>query len=375
MKRILFYYPSNKRSIQIETTLIALKKNGNEIILLTTCKKGVLHQELEKNGIKTFEKSSKFTFPLFYYINQVISLVSFSKKNKVDIVFANLQHANFIAVISQFFMKAKIICFRHHFKFNQGDFGIPLQINKTEILFDKVINRLAKSIVVPSTGVYNGIKEFEKVNISKLKIIPYMYDFSKYGEPDDLMVQEIKAKFKAKLRIIMVSRLIPFKRHMLVLPLFEKLIREGLDIQILILDEGSEKENIEHYIIANNLDHRIHLIGFTSMFLEYMNAADLLIQPSITEASNNVVKEIGLMKKPVVVCAGVGDFDDYIIDDFNGYLADKANPNTKFESIIRYLYINPEKGLLIGENLRKTILSKFGNNEQVLDKYKEIINK
>lgn len=373
--RILFYYPSNKRSIQIETTLLELKKDGNEIIFLTTCEKGAIHFELEKRGIPTYVNSIKPRSSLLYYLQQIKFLAQFSNKKKIDIVFANLQHANFIAVFSQYFTKAKIICFRHHFKFNQGDFGIPLKINRTEKLFDKVINRLAKRIVVPSTGVYNGIKEFEKIKLAKLIIIPYMYDFSMYGTPDSLKVETLKAQTANKFRIIMVSRLIPFKRHMMVLPLFKKLIDEGLNLHVFILDEGPERSTLGNYISSNNLEDHIELIGFTSDFLEYMKASDLLIHPSLTEASNNVVKEIGLMKKPVVVCDGVGDFNDYLIDGENGFLADKSKPNEKFEEVIRLIYSNPKVGKLMGNNLHRTILNIFSNNERVLKKYNQLIGK
>ena len=71
MKRILFYYPSNKRSIQIETTLIALKNKGHTITLLTTCEKGDLHLELEKNEIQTFQNVVNTSNSVLYYLKQI----------------------------------------------------------------------------------------------------------------------------------------------------------------------------------------------------------------------------------------------------------------------------------------------------------------
>ena len=60
------------------------------------------------------------------------------------------------------------------------------------------------------------------------------------------------------------------------------------------------------------------MVGFREDFVNYMAAADLLIHPSLTEASNNVVKEMGLLQKGVAVCRHVGDFNDFIIAWF-GY--------------------------------------------------------
>jgi glycosyltransferase involved in cell wall biosynthesis len=374
MKRILFYYPSNKRSIQIETTFSEIKKLGHEIILLTTCEKGLLHQELEQQGIQTFTNTSTSTFSPFYYWNQILFLIQLCRKHKINIVFSNLQHTSFIGAFAQYFIKARVIAFRHHFKFSRGNFGIPLEVNKTEALFDKVINRLSKKIIVPSIGVYNGIKEFEKVDLNKVEIISYLYDFSKYGSPDLNRVNKIRAQYPSELLIIMVARLIPFKRHLQMLPTFKKLIEEGLDLKVIILDEGPCKDEIARYIFEHQLEQHIFLIGFTTQFLEYMKAADLLIHPSLTEASNNVVKEIGLMEKAVVVCEGVGDFDDYIADGKNGYLMTKENPEKDTEEIIRTLYRDKEKLTELGQALHQTILRQFGNNAPIIQQYKKLIN-
>lgn len=373
MPTILFYYPSNKRSVQIETTLIELKKLGNKIILLTTCEAGALHERLKSLNIAHFSNPINSS-GINYYLSQIIFLVKFAKKNKVDFIFGNLQHTNLIAVIAQYFTKAKVIAFRHHFKFSKGNYGINLEINKNELLFDNIINRLAKLIVVPSKGVYEGILNHENINPSKLIIIPYLYDFSQYGKPDAIRVQEIKNTYKGRLRIIMVARLIPFKRHLLMLPIFKKLIENGFDIQILILDEGPEKANIAKYIEENKLNSRIHLIGYTKEFLNYMEACDLLVHPSLTEASNNVVKEIGLLKKAVAVCRNVGDFDEYIKDEENGFLLDIENPQLEVERIIESLYNNPELGKKMGDKLYKTINTKFSNNSDTIQQYKNLLS-
>ncbi|MFT6166282.1 MAG: glycosyltransferase involved in cell wall biosynthesis [Vicingaceae bacterium] len=373
MKRILFYYPSNKRSIQIETTLSEIKKLGHEIILLTTCEKGLIHQELNQQGIKTFSHTSAYSFSPFYYLNQIVFLIRFCRKQHINLVFSNLQHTNFIAVFAQYFINARVIAFRHHFKFSRGNFGISLKVNKTEALFDKIINRLSKKIIVPSTGVYNGMKKFEKVNLKKVEIIPYLYDFSKYGSPNEEIVSKLKAKYQSELLVIMVARLIPFKRHLQMLPTFRKLIKEGIDLKVIILDEGPSRDEIEKYITAKNLEQHIFLIGFTTQFLEYMKASDILIHPSLTEASNNVVKEIGLMKKAVAVCKGVGDFDDYIIDNKNGFLMNIENPEIDAERIIKEIHLNTGKVSEMGERLNKTILATFGNNTEVVNMYKKLI--
>ena len=198
-----------------------------------------------------------------------------------------------------------------------------------------------------------------------------MYDFNLYPSLNQDKVDHIKAKYPVKLRLIMVARLIPFKRHILVLPIIKKLISEGFDIHLFILDEGPEEEKLKSYCTKNKLNNHVSFIGYTQEFLEYMCASDLLIHPSLTEASNNVVKEIGLLEKAVAVCRGVGDFDDYLQDGENGFLMDIVDPSTDIENVVRKVYNDDDPN--IGMNLRKTILEKFNNNEKVLEQYVSLI--
>lgn len=370
-KKILFYYPSNKRSVQIETTLREIKNTGHAIYLLTTCTKGAIHDKLESFGISVNTSITKSNNPISYYLFQIVALIKFCRKHKIDIVFSNLQHTNFIAALAQYFMKAKVVAFRHHFKFSKGNFGVTLKVNKNEQRFDFIINKLSKHQVVPSKGVYDGIMKYENVDPKKIEIIPYIYDFNLYPSVNQNKVDQIKAQHPAKLRLIMVARLIPFKRHFMVLPIIQKLISEGFDLHLFILDEGPEEEKLKSYCTKNKLNNHVSFIGYTQEFLEYMCASDLLIHPSLTEASNNVVKEIGLLEKAVAVCKGVGDFDDYLRDGENGFLMDLVDPSTDIENILRKVYNDHDPN--IGMNLRKTILEKFNNNEIVLEQYISLI--
>lgn len=358
----------------METLLIALN-NTNEynVIVLTTCKKGDLHKILEENNIPTFTYELKKNISIIYYLKHIFYLINFCKKNKIEIIHSHLQQVNIIAVIAQYFIEAKVIIFRHHFQYIKNS-SYKLPRNKNELLFDKIINRLAKTIVVPSTGVKNGMIEEEKVNPDKIKIIPYVYDFDKYPKPDTTEVDKIKKKYPAKLRLIMVSRLIKLKQHHIVFPVIKDLINEGLDINLLVLDEGPEEENLKNWIAQNNMHNKIFMLGYRKDFINYMDACDVLIQPSLTDASNSAAKEMGLLEKIVIVTENVGDYSDYIKHSRNGFLVTKINPQLKIYELIKEIYFNYEKYKDLGKNLRQTVIEKFSNKnaQPIIKKYQEL---
>jgi glycosyltransferase involved in cell wall biosynthesis len=373
MSRILIYYSANKRSNSIETYALQLRACGNEVYFMTTCNSGDLHDFFKINGF-TFadSKSGERSFPLAFII-RFIELLRFCYRYKIDIIHSHLHPTNIVAVFAQYFLKSKVVVFRHHLHH-----VLPGQessmINRNERMFDKVISRMARMIVIPSNGVYNGMVNDEGVNSAKLMVIPYIYDFAQYNKPNPSAVSEIKSKYPCQLRLIMVSRLIKLKRHMAVFPVIKKLIEVGLDLKLIVLDEGDEKENLQDWIVDNGMQNHIILVGYRRDFINYMAASDMLLQPSLTDASNNVAKEMAMLEKVIAVSEGVGDYSDYVEDGVNGFLLPLANTESKIEDCIRKVYDDPGHCKEMGQRLRNTVLGKFdvSNSGWVMDLYNQL---
>lgn len=364
-KKVLLYYPPNRRSVAIETLCNAVIERGHELILLTLTEKGTIHEALEKKGIATYSHVLERKRSSVYFVSHARFLVDFCKRYKIDMVWSHLQEGNIISVIAQPFLKARLITFRHHAESAfYAEFGekLGLKRSKGEVFLDKVINRLAKKIVVPSSGVWYGMEKYEKCNMDKVILIPYIYDFSTYQQPDPEKVKIIRQQYSCKLLLIMVSRLIASKQHMPVFEVVKKLVEEGLSVRMIVMDDGSLREELENFIEKNHLANHIFMIGYKEDFVNYMDASDLLIHPSVTEASNNVVKEMGLMQKSVAVCRHVGDFDDYINEGRNGYFLENHQLKVDIEAVIRDAYANPEKLQRMGKELKKDVFQHFSDS-------------
>lgn len=367
VKKILLYYPPNKRSVAIETLCRVVQEAGHELIVFTLTERGSFHDAIEKIGIKTYTHVLERKRSSVYFVNHARFLVDFCKQHNIDIVWSHLQEGNIIAVMAQSFMKAKVVTFRHHaesaFYAEYGE-KMGMKRNKGEAFLDKIINRLAKKIVVPSSGVWYGMEKYEKCNMDKVTLVPYIYDFSSYQQPDPVKVTSVRQQYACKLLLIMVSRLIASKQHMPVFEVVKKLVDEGLSIKMIVMDDGALRGELEAFIKNNNLENHIFMIGFKDDFVNYMDASDLLIHPSVTEASNNVVKEMGLMQKGVAVCSHVGDFDDYIEENRNGYFLENHQLSSTIEIVIRDAYANPVKLRTMGEELRKDVFRRFSDTTE-----------
>ena len=138
------------------------------------------------------------------------------------------------------------------------------------------------------------------------------------------------------------------------------------------MSDGPEKNNLEKYIRENNLQDKILLMGFRNDVLTFLSAADLVVHLSSSEASNNLIKEAGLCKKPVVVCNDVGDFDDYLINETNALIINKENPEPDLEAVLRKVYANKSLIGELGNRLQKDVFDVF-SIEKIISQYNKYL--
>jgi glycosyltransferase involved in cell wall biosynthesis len=374
-KRVLLYSPPSSRSIALETIAKMVIEAGHELFLLTLSERGPLHEMLDRIGAKTYSYVVSHKPSYNFYFKHCVFLIRFCKKNKIDTVWSQLATANLISVFSQQFLRSKIIAFRHHdessFYAQYGKkFGMVRKRN--EILVDKLINRFARHIVVLSRNVLETMKQYEHCDERKIIVCPLIYDFSLYPVPEQREIQRIKDKAGCRLLLIMVSRMILSKQHELAFEVVNKLIKEGLSIKMLVLDDGPLKERLVQYIDDNDLSASIELTGNRTDFVNYMAASDLLVHPSLTEASSNVVKEMALLNKPVAICSGVGDFDDYISEGYNGYILSRDELSASLEKAIRSVYNDSATGEKYGRNLHIEVIKKFSDSPENKKRYQQL---
>jgi glycosyltransferase involved in cell wall biosynthesis len=218
------------------------------------------------------------------------------------------------------------------------------------------------------------MEKYENCNMKKVKLLPYIYDFSSYQRPDEEKAKQIRTQYPCKLMLIMISRMVPSKQHMPVFEVLKDLIKEGLSVKMIIMDDGPLRDDLEKFITNNNLSGHFLLTGYRQDFVYYMMAADLLMHPSVTEASNNVVKEMGLLEKAVAVCRNVGDFSDYIEENRNGYFLESNALKLGIETVIRDAYNDPDKLRRLGTELKKDVLSRFSDSLQNRQRFLDLLN-
>jgi glycosyltransferase involved in cell wall biosynthesis len=349
---ILFYTPVNFRCRDIESLAKKYSEQGHKIFLLSQCEEGPLHKSFSNLGacVVSFSISTKSTLALF--CRTVLRVISFCRGNEIDLLFSHLEPTNFISVIVQFFIKARVIIYRHHI-----DLARLQGFNKS--ITYRLTYRLAKDIISVSEEGKKFMVEQEKVDPRKIEFINLGYDFSLYSGASEANANVIRNNYRKDILLVTAGSLIRFKRPELSIEVVKKARCEGIDATLLFLGKGDCEENLKNLVKQFGMGDSVFFLGYVENILDYLLAADLLLHPSVSESSCVVIKESGLMELPVLVCKGVGDFDNYMVNGVNGIVVDRNDFVNQTLLHIQEQVLHPDTYHSLGVKLKEDIINRF----------------
>jgi glycosyltransferase involved in cell wall biosynthesis len=352
---ILFYSPFNQRSRDTESLILAFQKKGYRVISLSQAEGRYIHPFLQSNGIEVFTHVIKRSNDFIYYLRHLAHFIFFCYQHKVNVVYAHLEAACLVASMGQFFITAKVFICRHHI-----DEAALQGFDKS--IYYRLTYRLARNIIVVSGSAVKYMINVEGISGKKITKINLAYNFDLYEKPDKDLVKKIRSEYNSDVLLLTAGRLTKYKRFELSIEIVRQLVSGGMNAKLLLLGAGEERDNLLNLVSSYRLSHHVILLGFVHNVIDYLAACDYLLHPSILESSCVIVKEAGLVSKPIIVCKGVGDFEDYIQHGHNGFLVDKT-PSVFIQEaidIINSNLNNSEYLHKVGRELKNSIQLNFG---------------
>lgn len=167
--------------------------------------------------------------------------------------------------------------------------------------------------------------EYMKVENSKIVITGYAVENNYflreyYKRKNNLTSNTIKNIYTGK-NFLFVGRLSPEKNIIQMLQAFNAVKHLDKNWGLLLLGSGPLKERIESFILNNNLEKQIHLVGFVQQkeIVKYYTFSDVLILPSLSEPWGLVVNEAMLCRMPVIVSNRCGCAPELVKEGVNGF--------------------------------------------------------
>lgn len=119
----------------------------------------------------------------------------------------------------------------------------------------------------------------------------------------------VDLKCGKSLLMVTVGRLEPQKSYMRLLRIAKKLIEDGMDVELWILGDGTERNLLEQYVSENKMQERVCLLGFHTNPYKYLRQGDLFVCSSLSEGYSTAVTEALILGLPIITtdCSGMAE--------------------------------------------------------------------
>lgn len=152
-------------------------------------------------------------------------------------------------------------------------------------------------------------------------------------------VAEAKARLGVppdRLLIGAAGRLSAEKGFDLLIRAFDRLLRDGVDVELVILGEGDERASLEALVAGLGRGDRIRLLGYRSDLPEWFEALDVFALSSLREALPNVLLEAMALEAPAVATRIAG-VPRLVRDGENGLLIEPGSVDALVSALARLL--------------------------------------
>ena len=263
----------------------------------------------------------------------------------------NLSHSSLIYIISALpfiflkslnLVKKEKINILHCQSFLSGFIGYLL-FKLTGVPYIVTVQRLEQSRSFLKRLVYNNakaciaasnkIKEyFESINCKNITIIPNGVDLKRFQNLDRKTSRE-NLGLKNEFVIVTVARLEKVKGIEYLIKAVKSL---NIDYKLLIIGDGSEKDNLKNLVNNLNLQGRIRFLGQmpNEKIPEILSSGNCFVLPSISEGFGIVILEAMATLIPVIGTK-VGGILDIIKDKENGILVKPKDSKELAEAIFK----------------------------------------
>lgn len=171
-----------------------------------------------------------------------------------------------------------------------------------------------------------------------------------------------------------VGRLSREKAFLDLLSAFRVLVAGGLDLRLLILGEGYERDSLEAAVASWGLQDRVLMPGYVHGAGRYLPLLDVFVLPSLTEGLPMVVLE-AMQVGVAVVATRVGGVPTLLQEGRGGLLVASGKPD-ELARAIRSILDDPALSKRLTEASRRDFVERFSSTRMAaryLDVYRQVV--
>ncbi len=366
----------NILNISIDKTLVGGNKLGDAIerhrkyggflnhldIIVYTRKKDGLSEYKISDNVVGYPTNSKNKLFFVFDVIRIFKLVN--KKYKIDLI--QTQDPFLTGLIGLYLKKVYKIKLQINF---HGDFWQnnnwlkERTINFIFLLISKITVPIADAIRVMSSGQKEKLIS-AGINKNKIRVISTPVDLNKY-----LNCQSYNQSTKNVLHVGRNDKVKDYDTLVKSFMIVKDKIRDVVFMQV-----GADSEIKE--MMSNHNFQDIEVLGNKTAdeLIDIYSKSNIVVLSSMSESFGKVLIEANAASRPVVSTATTGA-KEIIKDGYNGYLVPIGDEKKLAEKIV-YLLDHPEEANVMGNNGRKLVSERYGDNTaKIVNFWRDTVNK
>lgn len=281
---------------------------------------------------------------LIFGLPAMISLRSYFKNNRPNVVLSVLRPSNIVVGLAVFKLSLNRVVFREANTLH-GLLAMPWYRRTLNKWIMKMAYKNADVVIANSNDTKNDLINKSIVNSYKPTVIPNPVLRSNYLELSD---EHLDDEFiKHHKTIISIGRLHVQKNFPLLIKAFYKVYKNDQETRLLIIGEGEEKSRLLDLINSLKLQDIVRIEGFKQNIYPFIKHSKVFALASSWEGFGNVIVEALAMGKSIV-CTNCPGGPKYILDNGKyGKLVPVDNVELFAEAILESLNNPVNENILI----------------------------
>ena len=245
-----------------------------------------------------------------HVILSMLQLISYLRNKRPDFLLGIMDHSNVVALLANFFAvrnATRIIITAHAHSSSRSDYAYNIK-SKIVLLLAKYLYRKACAMVAVSHSVANQVVRLLKLPNSFVRVIYNPFDREKISDLANKKLEYscFPNNLDGNKLILAVGRLEAVKDFATLIKAFAILVQTMSETCLIILGEGSLRDDLQLLISHLNLNDKVFLLGYSNNPYYFMKRCDLFVLSSLSESFSYVLLEALFLAPRVIAtdCPG-----------------------------------------------------------------------
>jgi glycosyltransferase involved in cell wall biosynthesis len=264
----------------------------------------------------------------------VVRLAAFLRRERVDVVHTHLFDPSIVGLVAAVLARTPLRVMTRHYSDYHTRIDRPWHVR-----LDRMCTRLAHTVIAVSRHTAEHLIEREGAPAGKIHVILNGIDFARVRPTD----ADARTRLRRELGcgdarvLLMMARLHPEKGQSHLFRALPALKEKGTrPFVVWVAGAGTFEAQYRAEVEALGCTDVVRFLGFRRDAADLIEAADLVVLPSVAEAFGLVLAEALYLGK-AVVATRVGGIPEIVADGIDGVLVPPADPEGLAHAIARLL--------------------------------------